>query len=195
MVDASGVPLAVTRMGVRELRAELAARRAPVSGNKKELVKRLQVGHEGGGLHSRGAKSLGSDLQLAGVAGCALAAALVSGATLPPALPCPHPACLPQKLRAQDLARAAMLVERADDVETRGTVRGLRCRRCCFCCCWVPPGCVPRSRLPLRQWQAPQGRLGLRPEPGLSVVAPRACPRAAGGPQGAAPLLAEWARD
>lgn len=36
--------MGVTRMGVRELRAELAARRAPVSGNKKELVKRLQVG-------------------------------------------------------------------------------------------------------------------------------------------------------
>jgi hypothetical protein len=31
-------------MGVKELRAELAARRAPVAGNKKELAKRLQVG-------------------------------------------------------------------------------------------------------------------------------------------------------
>jgi hypothetical protein len=43
-LDASGAPLAITRMGVKELRAELAARRAPVAGNKKELAKRLQVG-------------------------------------------------------------------------------------------------------------------------------------------------------
>jgi len=43
-LDGNGAPLAVSRMGVRELRAELAARKAPVSGNKKELAKRLQVG-------------------------------------------------------------------------------------------------------------------------------------------------------
>lgn len=41
-LDAAGAPLAVSRMGVRELRAELAARRAPVAGNKKDLAKRLQ---------------------------------------------------------------------------------------------------------------------------------------------------------
>lgn len=40
--DVTGAQLAVSRMGVRELRAELAARRAPVSGNKKELARRLQ---------------------------------------------------------------------------------------------------------------------------------------------------------
>ncbi len=39
----AGAPIAVSRMGIRELRAELAARRAPVSGNKKDLTKRLQV--------------------------------------------------------------------------------------------------------------------------------------------------------
>ncbi|PSC67015.1 plastid transcriptionally active 3 [Micractinium conductrix] len=41
-LDAGGAPLAVSRMGVRELRAELAARKAPVSGNKKDLAKRVQ---------------------------------------------------------------------------------------------------------------------------------------------------------
>lgn len=41
-VDAAGTALAVSRMGVRELRAELAARRAAVGGNKKDLAKRLQ---------------------------------------------------------------------------------------------------------------------------------------------------------
>jgi hypothetical protein len=41
-VDGGGAPLAVSRMTVRELRAELAARRAPVAGNKKELARRVQ---------------------------------------------------------------------------------------------------------------------------------------------------------
>lgn len=35
--------LAPTKMSVRELRAELSARQGPVRGNKKELVKQIQV--------------------------------------------------------------------------------------------------------------------------------------------------------
>lgn len=38
-----GESLAPTKMSVRELRAELAARQYPLRGNKKELVKQLQV--------------------------------------------------------------------------------------------------------------------------------------------------------
>ena len=41
-LDSSGAPLAIPRMGVKELRAELAARHAAVAGNKKDLAKRLQ---------------------------------------------------------------------------------------------------------------------------------------------------------
>lgn len=39
----SGEILAPTKMSVRELRAELAARQCPLRGNKKELIKQLQV--------------------------------------------------------------------------------------------------------------------------------------------------------
>ena len=35
--------LAPTKMSVRELRAELSARQCPVRGNKKELIKQIQV--------------------------------------------------------------------------------------------------------------------------------------------------------
>jgi hypothetical protein len=38
----SGEILAPTKMSVRELRAELAARQCPLRGNKKELIKQLQ---------------------------------------------------------------------------------------------------------------------------------------------------------
>lgn len=38
-----GEALAPTKMSVRELRAELAARQYPLRGNKKELIKQLQV--------------------------------------------------------------------------------------------------------------------------------------------------------
>lgn len=43
VVDPAGNPVAVSRMSVKELRAELVARRATVSGNKKDLAKRLQA--------------------------------------------------------------------------------------------------------------------------------------------------------
>jgi hypothetical protein len=42
VVDAEGNTMPVSRMNVKELRAELVARRAPMSGNKKELSKRVQ---------------------------------------------------------------------------------------------------------------------------------------------------------
>lgn len=41
-VDGLGATMAITRMGVRELRAELAARKVALSGNKKDLGKRVQ---------------------------------------------------------------------------------------------------------------------------------------------------------
>jgi len=37
------IPLPPNKMSVKELRAELAARQCPLLGNKKELVKQLQV--------------------------------------------------------------------------------------------------------------------------------------------------------
>ena len=42
-LNADGECLAPTKMSVRELRAELAARQYPLRGNKKELIKQLQV--------------------------------------------------------------------------------------------------------------------------------------------------------
>lgn len=42
-LSSDGESLAPTKMSVRELRAELAARQYPLRGNKKELVKQLQV--------------------------------------------------------------------------------------------------------------------------------------------------------
>lgn len=42
-LSGDGESLAPTKMSVRELRAELAARQYPLRGNKKELVKQLQV--------------------------------------------------------------------------------------------------------------------------------------------------------
>jgi len=42
-INENGEALAPTKMSVRELRAELAARQYPLRGNKKELVKQLQV--------------------------------------------------------------------------------------------------------------------------------------------------------
>lgn len=41
-VAADGTPLPVTKMGVKELRAELAVRQSPLRGNKRELVRQLQ---------------------------------------------------------------------------------------------------------------------------------------------------------
>lgn len=42
-LNEEGEPLSPTKMSVRELRAELAARQFPLRGNKKELIKQLQV--------------------------------------------------------------------------------------------------------------------------------------------------------
>lgn len=43
VLSENGEILAPTKMSVRELRAELAARQCPLRGNKKELIKQLQV--------------------------------------------------------------------------------------------------------------------------------------------------------
>ena len=43
VLSESGEISAPTKMSVRELRAELAARQCPLRGNKKELIKQLQV--------------------------------------------------------------------------------------------------------------------------------------------------------
>lgn len=43
VLNEDGVCLSPTKMSVRELRAELAARQYPLRGNKKELIKQLQV--------------------------------------------------------------------------------------------------------------------------------------------------------
>jgi hypothetical protein len=43
VLNEDGESLPPTKMSVRELRAELAARQYPLRGNKKELIKQLQV--------------------------------------------------------------------------------------------------------------------------------------------------------
>ena len=40
--NSDGEPLMANKMGVKELRAELAARQCPLRGNKKELARQLQ---------------------------------------------------------------------------------------------------------------------------------------------------------
>ena len=111
-LDASGAPLAITRMGVKELRAELAARRAPVAGNKKELAKRLQVG-------------VGELLVLSGSgSGSAVASGVAKQETIADrdALPAFIP--LLQKLRQLDGSRSTSLAKlRADQKAERGKVR------------------------------------------------------------------------
>jgi hypothetical protein len=44
-VNNEGSPLLPSKMGVRELRAELAARRYPLKGSKKDLQKKLAVSY------------------------------------------------------------------------------------------------------------------------------------------------------
>lgn len=45
-LNEEGIPLGPTKMSVRELRAELAARQYPLRGNKRELTKQLQVSYQ-----------------------------------------------------------------------------------------------------------------------------------------------------
>lgn len=62
-VDAKGKPMAISRLTVREMRAELTARRQPLYGNKKELTARLEVctlGIHGGGGSSGGKGGAGA---------------------------------------------------------------------------------------------------------------------------------------
>lgn len=44
VVNEQNKPTALAKLTVREIRAELTARRQPLSGNKKDLISRLQVG-------------------------------------------------------------------------------------------------------------------------------------------------------
>lgn len=105
-LDAKGGELAVTRMGTRELRAELAARRAPVSGNKKELQKKVQVGWPGGCV-AVGCVAVGRPLHACSSA--LLLRALNPIALLPPARPWP---AHPQKLRAAEAGDPAAAEEK-----------------------------------------------------------------------------------